>query len=173
MNQAKNRSDFETLSRVISLGAVAGLRAMLAPALFSRAASSYRKADFGDSLLASEYVPAVLGALAVGELVGDKLPQTPNRTELPGLAARIVSGAVVGGSVAAGYKKSVPAGIALGALAAVAAAYAGQNIRRAVSNESGIPSPLLGAVEDLIAVGIATAALQDSEQSNNYYSKIL
>ncbi len=163
MNQAKNRSDFETLSRIISLGAVAGLRAMLAPALFSRAASSYRKADFGDSLLASAYVPAVFATLTVGELVGDKLPGTPNRTELLGLAARVVSGAVVGGSISAGYRKSVPAGIALGALAAVAAAYAGQNIRRAVSNQSGIPSPLLGAVEDLIAVGIGTAALRDGE----------
>lgn len=163
MNQTNQHSDFEILSRVISLGAVAGLRAMLAPALFSRAASSYRKKDFGENLLASEYVPAVLGTLAVGELVSDKLPWTPNRTEIPGLAARVVSGAVIGGSVASGYKKSVPAGIALGALAAVAAAYAGQNIRRAVSSESGVPSSLLGAVEDLIAVVIATVALRDDE----------
>jgi uncharacterized membrane protein len=162
MNQSKKHSGLKTLSAVISLGAVAGMRARLAPALFSRAASSYRKADFGDSLFASDYVPAVLGTLAVGELVGDKLPRTPNRTEIPGLAARIVSGAVVGGAVSAGYKKSVPAGIALGALAAVAAAYAGQNVRRAVSNKSGISSPLLGAVEDLIAVGIAAAALRNS-----------
>lgn len=164
MIQSKKRSDFETISTVVSLGAVAGLRAMLAPALFSRAASSHRRDDFGDSLLASDYAPAILGVLAVGELVGDKLPWTPNRTETPGLAARIVSGAVVGGSISAGYKKSVPMGIALGALAAVTAAYAGQNIRRVVSNESGIPSPMIGAVEDLIAVGIAAAALKGDDR---------
>jgi uncharacterized membrane protein len=160
MISKEKHSGFEAYSKAVSLGAVAGLRAMTAPALFSHAASTYRKNEFGDNWLASSFAPPIAATLAVGEIIGDKLPWTPNRTETPGLLARVVSGAVIGGSICAGYKKSVPFGSALGALSAIAAAYAGQNIRRSISKKTGIPSPVLGGVEDIIAVGIGASALK-------------
>ncbi len=142
------------------MGAVAGLRSLTAPALLSYAASRDEETNSGN-LFASRGAVIGLGLLAVGELIGDKLPNTPNRTEPAGLAARVVSGAVCGGIVSSKYKKSVPIGIALGALAAVGAAYAGQTVRRAISKETGVPSSIIGAVEDAVAIGIGAAALKD------------
>lgn len=160
MKSTKEPSDFEAYAKVVSLGAAAGLRTMMAPALLSYSASQ-RNDGNSENTLASRKAVVGFGLLAVGELIADKLPNTPNRTEPIGLAARIVSGAISGGIISSKYKKSVPIGIALGALAAIAAAYAGQNIRRAVSKETGIHSSVIGAVEDIIAIRIGAAALKD------------
>ena len=160
MKQTKNPSDFEIYTKVFALGTVAGLRAMLAPAFLSYAASRHEKGVSHNNFFASRGVSTVLGLLTVGELIGDKLPSTPNRTEPLGLGARIVSGAVCGGSVCSTGKKSVPLGIALGALTAVAAAYAGQNIRRAAAEQADVHSSIVGAVEDMIAIRIGAAALR-------------
>ncbi|MCY7376113.1 MAG: DUF4126 family protein [Pyrinomonadaceae bacterium] len=161
MNRTKDHTDYETFVKVIYIGAVAGLRAMMPLALLSFAASQRENNKDDRNFFVSKGVSAALGLLAVGELVGDKLPTAPNRTEPAGLAARIVSGAIGGGVICSARKKSVPLGIALGALAAVAAAYAGQNIRRAIAKETGIHSSLLGVVEDAIAIGIGASAVKD------------
>ncbi len=135
---------------------------MMPAALLSYAALQHRKNDAdGGGIFTTEKAAAAFGLLAVGELVADKLPNTPNRTEPLGLAARIVAGAIGGGVICSQRRKSVPSGIALGALAAVAAAYAGQHIRRAVSEDTGVHSSIIGAVEDAIAVGIGAAAVKD------------
>lgn len=154
-------SDFEIYAEASALGAVSGLRAMMGPALLSYTASQKATGELKNSFLASPKVSVVLGLLSAGELVGDKLPFTPNRTEPQGLAARIVSGAFVGGTICAAHKKSAWTGIALGALSAIAAAYAGQHIRHTISEESGIPSAALGAVEDAIAIGIGLKTLEN------------
>ena len=156
MKPENNRSDLETYFKASALGAVAGLRVFTAPALLGYFASNQE-----DSSSASRNISVVLGLLAAGELVGDKLPFTPNRTEAPGLIARIISGAAVGGFVCARGKKSVPAGIAIGAVFSFAAAYAGQYVRRALAEKSGIHSVVLGAVEDAIAIGIGVRSLKD------------
>ena len=160
MNDHIEISKSNTFAQVAALGAVAGLRAMMPPALFAYAATHGSKRRLGDNFLASPAVSVVTALLSGGELVGDKLPTTPDRTETVGLAARIVSGGAIGGLLCAADKKSVAAGVALGAATAVAAAYIGQETRRAVSREIGIPSALLGAVEDFIAFGVGAAALQ-------------
>ncbi len=161
MNRAKSSSDSKTLVKVISIGAVAGLRAMMPAALLSYAALQRRKDASDGGIFASGGAAAIFGLLAVGELVGDKLPMTPNRTEPVGLAARIASGAIGGGVICSQRKKSVPVGIAAGAAAAAAAAYAGQNIRRAIARETGVHSSVIGAVEDAIAIGIGASAVKD------------
>lgn len=161
MKPGNNLSDFETYYKVSALGAVAGLRAILAPALLSYVVSNRENGEFENNPLASRKVFVVLGLLAAGELVGDKLPFAPNRTDRLGLTARIISGAAGGGFVCARGKKSVPAGIAIGAASSVAAAYAGQHLRRAIAEKSGVPDAVLGAVEDAIAIGIGSSALKN------------
>ena len=160
MIKPDNQTDFDVYVVAAALGAVAGLRALTAPALLSYFASRPENSEFKDNFLASPKIAAVLGLLAAGELIGDKLPSTPNRTEPPGLIARVISGATVGGSVCAARKKSLRTGIVIGALSAVAAAYIGQNIRREIAQRSSIPSAAIGAVEDALAVGIGIRALR-------------
>ncbi len=161
MKQTKTYSDSETLVKIISIGAVAGLRAMMPAALLSYAASRHRKDGADNSVFASDGAAAALGLLAVGELVADKLPTCPNRTEPAGLAARVVSGAIGGGVICSQRKKSVPLGIALGALTAVAAAYVGQNLRRKIADGLDVSSSMVGAVEDIIAIRIGAVTVKD------------
>lgn len=161
MKRENNRSDLETYFKASALGAVAGLRAFTAPALLGYFASKRENNKFENNSSASRKVSVVLGLLAAGEIVGDKLPFTPNRTDAPGLIARIISGAAVGGLVCLRGKTFVPAGIAIGAVSSVAAAYAGQHIRQAIAEKSSIPSAVLGAVEDAIAIGIGLSALKN------------
>jgi len=159
--------DLNTCGQAAALGAVAGLRALMAPALLSYIASNRKNTEFANNFLTSRKISVVLGLLAAGELVGDKLPFTPNRTDALGLVARVFSGAAVGGSICASRKKSVSAGIAIGALSSVAAAYAGQNLRQAIAEQSGISSAVLGVVEDAIAIGIGMKVLESGDQTDS------
>src|ERR1700744_2481492 len=70
--------------RAAALGTVTGARTFLAPA--ARA----RRGRLGK--VAKSAVPP----LALGEIVGDKLPMAPPRVEGPGLVGRVVSGATSG-----------------------------------------------------------------------------
>ena len=134
---------------------------MMPAALLSYAASRHRKNGANNSIFASDGAAAVFGLLAVGELVADKLPTAPSRIEPAGLAARVISGAIGGGVICSQRKKFVPMGIALGALTAVAAAYAGQNLRRKIADGLDVHSSMVGAVEDVIAIRIGAVTVKD------------
>lgn len=102
----------------------------------------------------------VLAALAaVGETVGDKLPQTPSRLEGPGLPLRVAGGAGAGALVARrdGVNPVLPA--ALGAGGAVATSYAGAWFRAAAATWFGHDA--WGAViEDGVAAAFAVLGVR-------------
>jgi len=150
--------------RALGLGAVAGMRSMTAPALLSYFLS-HRKgsARLNSALsepLANPAVANALGLLAVGELIVDKLPITPNRTLPPSVAFRALSGAVVGSALYESRNQSRATGAMVGALAAVAATYGAFALRRALSRKGVLPDPVLGAVEDAIALRSGVSALR-------------
>jgi len=93
----------------------------------------------------------VATGLALGELVGDKLPKTPARTSPPPLVGRIVGGAVVG-AVAGG-----PRGAAVGAASSLAASFAFERLRAAIVERTGTPDVAVALGEDALAVGTALA----------------
>ena len=75
-------SDTRTLALAAGLGAVTGLRSLTAPALLSRRLAHRPGRDRGAArLLTLGPVPALLALGAVGELVADKTPSIPDRTE--------------------------------------------------------------------------------------------
>ncbi len=90
-------------------------------------------------------------ALAAGEMVADKLPVAPSRTEPPGLVGRTVGAATSGNEVA-----DVP-GAVTATVIAVSATFACHHGRAAVV-KAGMPDPVLAVIEDLLAVALATAA---------------
>jgi len=134
------------------IGIVAGLRAVMAPAAIAWAAR-LGGLDLHGSWLAFfgyRWTPWVLTLLALGELVTDKLPNTPSRKVPPQFGARIVSGALCGAAI------GVPAGhwfagLLLGAIGAVLGTLGGSamraNLARAFVNDR--PAAL---VEDAIAI---------------------
>lgn len=133
------------------IGAVAGMRAMTP---FATVANAARKgelpADNGaPALLASPIVSAGATALAAGELAGDKMKTAPDRIVLPGMVARIATGALAGASLARRDRRVAAA--MLGAAAAVGAAYLTFNARvRAMARWGQTPT---GVIEDMIALG--------------------
>lgn len=153
---AADRSSASTYSRALGLGAVAGLRSAVAPAVLSYSASrdsigGLRGTRFGR--LASRRTAAVLALMAAGELVADKLPSTPARTAPPSLAFRAASGALVGAGLTASARAPVAIGAVLGALGAIAGSFAGLAFRRQGARRLGVPDLPLALVEDAVAVG--------------------
>ncbi len=125
-------------------GAVAGLRAMSAPAFASRVAVSSK-------------VRLTLRALAVGEMIADKLPSTPDRTSAPALGARVISGALVGAAMGSKSGTTRVLCAALGGVAAVGAAYAGMNLRRSAGARMNVPDTAIALLEDALVVGMGSA----------------
>ncbi|HKG02734.1 MAG TPA: hypothetical protein VKB03_06105 [Conexibacter sp.] len=89
-----------------------------------------------------------------GELVLDKLPQTPSRTSPPGLVARLSSGA------AAGWLVAGTPGAAIGSAVAGLSAFAGERARAALGRQTGLPDPLIAVGEDVLAIGLALIAVR-------------
>lgn len=142
------------------LGVVAGLRSQLPNAVL--AARGLEPADGPLRLLGSGAGRRAAYLAAVGELVADKLPATPSRVEPGPLVGRVVSGALAGAAFAsaAGVRgaRLVPPAVA-GALGAYAGTWGGYLARRTAVERSGLPDPVVAAGEDLLAVGLALAAL--------------
>lgn len=95
---------------------------------------------------------------AAGELMADKLPATPSRLDPGPLGGRLVVGATTGAVMAAGRGRSRLLGAVLGAAGAGLGAWAGYTARAALGRTTGVPDPVWGAVEDLVAVGLGRAA---------------
>ena len=166
MTIKKNATGEETTGKIvfraIALGGVAGLRSLLAPALLSsKMARKHPDSAAGKLSVALSEPPVAmtLKALSAGELIGDKLPNTPSRIAPLPLAARALSGALVGGAVFGTARRPTWIGALLGATAAVGAAYGGYHLRKLADEKLSLPDPVIALVEDAIAVGIGTAAL--------------
>ena len=159
---ASNEIDMSALAGAAGMGAVAGLRAMSAPALLSQAVrtGSIELADGPCAFLGTPEGANLATGLAALEMVGDKISSAPDRTSAFPLASRAVSGAIVGAAVCCARKKEWGAGALVGALAAVGAAYAGLALRRVLTKNLGLPNVLAGLVEDAIVVGCSVAILR-------------
>jgi uncharacterized membrane protein len=141
------------LARSFALGLASGMRSTLgfnAPGLRGVRADGLTR-------------PNVARLLAIGgELVVDKLPQTPSRLTPPGLVARFGSGAF-GAFQLARQVRAAPrtqvAAVAIGVAAAAGGAYAGAGWRR-TAGASGRPDWQGAVAEDALALGLAASAIR-------------
>jgi uncharacterized membrane protein len=124
------------------LGAATGPRTFLAPA----ALALRGRLGSGRSGKVAKFA---LPALALGELIGDKLPFAPPRVEGPGLVGRVVSGAFSGAVVAG------PRGARVGAAFALATTYPSQLLRSEIVSRTEIPDIACAVPEDLLAASLA------------------
>jgi len=137
------------------IGVIAGLRTMTAPAFVAWAARLGRLGLDGTplSFLGLPVTAWVFTALALGELVADKLPSTPSRTKPGPFVGRIVSGAMCGAAISAGTGSPLALGAVLGAIGAVAGTLGGYNARVRLVPALKVPDSVVALVEDLVAVG--------------------
>ncbi|MGA9800244.1 MAG: DUF4126 family protein [Terriglobales bacterium] len=137
------------------IGIVTGLRSMTGPALVCWAAHLgwLNLEDSRLTFMQSTVATYAFSALALGELVADKLPFIPNRTSPGPLFGRIVLGALSGAAlcIAAGYSSGV--GAILGGAGGVAGAFAGYRVRAWLVKTSRLPDWVIALLEDLVAVG--------------------
>lgn len=129
----------DVLVRSAVLGAAAGARSVTPLAVLA--------------LRRPGWVRTVTAVAALGELVADKLPQTPSRLAPAPLAGRMLLGALAGGGYARrrGVSPILPALAAAGA--ALAASHAGARWRTRFSGS--VPAAI---AEDAAAVTLAWAA---------------
>lgn len=148
----------QRLLAAAGLGAVTGMRSMTGLAMAAHELSD-RPAGEIDGLrrwLASDPVAIALSALAIGELVADKMPEIPDRIDPGPLAGRGVMGALVG-AIAGGEEYWI-AGAVVGAVAAVTAAWVGWSVRKEAGWATGLPDPVIAVAEDAVAIAGAREA---------------
>src|ERR1700730_16792714 len=143
------------LALAFAIGLVAGLRSMTAPAIFSWAAH-LKWLDLHDSFLAflgSTAAVYILAVCAIGELVVDKLPNAPSRTEPLGLLARFATGGLSGAALCAAANKSVVVGAVLGAVGGVIGGFVGYQLRTRLVRALSLPAIVVALLEDAVAIG--------------------
>jgi uncharacterized membrane protein len=151
-----------TLLRSLEIGAASGLRSLAGPSQLSRelAGEHRRRARRGPvgAFLADPRTYRTLQAAAAGEMVADKLPVIPARTEFGPLLGRAVLGALAGGMVARLGGRSPLLGAVLGGAGAVLGANAGYQARRALTRRADLPDLPVALCEDFLAVALARHA---------------
>ena len=146
---------FSVIALSLAIGVVAGLRSLTAPAVVSWAAQ-WNWINLQNSHLAflgSIRAAWILTALAVAELVSDKLPFTPARTKPGGLLARIATGGLCGAALCVTAGESVILGAILGAVGAVAGAFAGYELRHRLVTKRNASDLVIALIEDAVAIG--------------------
>lgn len=141
------------------LGTATGLRSITAPAAVAWAAhlGVLDLVGTGLAFLTRGWVVALLTVMAVGELVADKLPFVPNRTDVGPLLGRLVAGGVAG--LAVGLSHGQPtASLLAGCLGALAGAFGGFRLRARMARAFGRDLPA-ALVEDAVAVALVAAAV--------------
>jgi uncharacterized membrane protein len=146
-----------SLLLALTIGFVAGLRSMTAPAAVSWAACYGWLNLQGTPLefMGSWVAVAIFTVAALAEYVADKLPRTPNRTNPGPLIVRMLLGGLSGAAICVGSGNSLAVGAVFGGTGAVLGAYAGYYARRRLVADRGAKDFVVAVSEDLIAILLA------------------
>jgi len=147
------------IAPALVLGMIAGLRTLTAPAVLAWAAYGAWLPVAGTwaEFLAFAYTPWILSALALGELITDKLPQTPSRKVPIQFGARLVSGAFCGAILGELAGNALLGGVA-GLVGAVAGTLGGAGARTRLADVLGNDRPA-ALIEDAVAIAGASLVL--------------
>jgi uncharacterized membrane protein len=141
-----------TFALALALGILAGLRAATPLAAVSWAArlGVLHLAGTWLGWLASPITAWVLTVVALGEIVNDKLPNTPSRKIPPAFIGRCVSGGFA--ALALGMSVRMPWLAALGVVGAVLGTLGGAAVRGKLARAFGrdLPAALM---EDAVTIG--------------------
>ena len=136
------------------IGFFAGLRSLTAPATIAWAVHlGLLKLDRPLSLIGTLPSVVFFTVLAIGELVVDKFPKAPNRTQPLGLVARLVTGGLTGACVSAGLGHGAIIGAVLGAAGGLVGCFLGFFLRTQLSKAVGAQAFYVALMEDLVAIG--------------------
>ena len=152
----------DVTTEVVGLAAIAGIRSMAAPALLSKAIG---RGDVGGlagtpfAALGTGRTPALLEALMIGEMIGDKTPIIPARTSAGAVFGRALSGALVGAALSVSGRRGGLSGALIGVLSALAGVYAIDRLRTGATQELGVPDRVFGLLEDGLVLSVGNRLL--------------
>ena len=152
----------------LGLGAISGVRSMMGLAFFTNQTSGKsdkkRKQAAAENpamnLLNMPQTATVLKVMAAGEMVMDKMPFIPARTDAVPLLGRVAMGGLVGAAVS--KDKWIQGGI-VGALGALVATFVVTYLRKTLNEEVHIPNVVLGIAEDALVTNAANAIVHHYE----------
>jgi len=145
-----------TLLLSFSIAIMAGFRSLVTPAVVAWAAH-LRWINLQDSPLSfmgTTWAVGIFTALALVEVILDKLPSTPARTSAVQLSARVVTGALTGACLAVAGGVILWLGALAGAVGAIAGAFGGYHLRASLGRALRVPDFLLALTEDLVTIGL-------------------
>lgn len=146
----------------LALGAVTGMRSMLAPAMTSRALAAREDIDDADEparTLASHRAQQFLLPMAAAELLGDKMPFAPDRTIVASMMFRALSGGVTAAALASARREPVWLPALIGASAALIASEIGLRLRKPYQSNA-LTNAALGLTEDCVALTMGSAGIR-------------
>lgn len=148
------------LEKAVGLGALAGMRSMIALATVRDDIDLVAEGVDGSilALLRTPGAERVMKLMAAGEMIIDKLPFTPARTSPAPLIGRAVIGAMLGMMVSGEDRQR---GALVGALAAITGAMLAYRARKSLHERYGIPDPILGMMEDAAVVALTRSVARD------------
>ena len=141
-------------------GVSAGLRSMTPLAIVAWASQHWPGVQQSSvAFMAAPVAAYVLTALAVAELIADKLPFVPSRLTPGPLGARVVSGGLCGAVLCVAAQQSVAAGVIIGGIAGLAGSFAGFAARKHFTVARHLTGFLVAIGEDLCAIALAALAV--------------
>ena len=144
-----------TYLNAFQIGVIAGMRSMMAPALVSyKLSHATPNPLLGSPLhfMTSSKTSTGFAVLAGGELIGDKLPQTGDRTAFPQVSGRLLSGALCGAALTEADGQARVYGAVFGTLGAVAGTFAFFQLRHWLTHEKGLSDLWVAVAEDALAL---------------------
>ena len=101
----------------------------------------------------------IFTALAIGELIGDKLPMTPSRITWFPLVGRFCFGGLCGALAATALTGPWIEGALLGAFSAIAGAFLGYHLRHYLVATRGFKDLYVALAEDAATIGLSVLAM--------------
>jgi uncharacterized membrane protein len=138
------------------IGVVAGSRTFTAPAIVGWAARVQwlHLSSTPLAFLGTLAAPLILSLLAIGELIVDKLPNTPSRKAPTGFLARILSGAFCGAALSL-TGGGVVGGLIAGGVGAIVGTLGFSQLRARLARAFGGRDLPAALIEDACAIAAA------------------
>ncbi len=143
-DQPSDLSAEEVYRRAAQLGIVAGFRSSLPFAALAWTSKN-----------SSTPLKAITGLAYIGEVIGDKLPNTPSRLSPGPLIGRIAFGATAGALLSQRYNQPVWPAALRGAIGGVIGSLVGNSYRTLATQLTGTPDFIWALLEDTVAVNLA------------------
>lgn len=159
-----------TALRALSLGVAGGFRSWppLASVTLTWDQAPARHGWRRWPVLPHPWTRRVLAGLAVAEFIADKLPDTQARIAPTlqlshvdtGLVGRVGAAALAGAALGS-EQRATAVGAAFAGLGALVGNFGGYSARKAAVEVTGVPDPVIALVEDVAALVLLAAAVQD------------